>query len=102
MVEDLAFTPANSAYGNAISQIKFTLKNNTAYGYWQAPFVAQLKKGDTVVGVKRFIVDSLAPGEERGIELSSLVDGLDVDGLDLYSNLDILDLNNYQKPKDTL
>ncbi|OGH64761.1 MAG: hypothetical protein A2821_01245 [Candidatus Magasanikbacteria bacterium RIFCSPHIGHO2_01_FULL_41_23] len=100
--EDLVFSPANSIAGNAINQIKFNLKNNTGYAYWEVPFAVVLKKGDVVVGVKRFIVDSLEAGEKRLIQLSSLVDGLDVDAIELYPDLDILDQENYQKPKDDL
>lgn len=101
-VDNLIFTPANSALGTAVSQIKFGLKNNTAFGYWQTPFVAVLKKGDEIVGVKRFVVDSLLSGEERSIELTSLVEGLDVDALDLYPDLDILDSSNYETPQKAL
>lgn len=96
---DFSFVPASPAIGSSVSQIKFTIQNNTAYGYWQVPFAAVLKKGDVVVGVKHFIVDSFAAGEVRPVELSSLVEGLDIDAIELFPDLDILDKNNYQSPK---
>lgn len=94
-VEDVTFSPANPTLGLSISQTKFTLRNNTAFGYWQAPLVAVLKKGDITVGVKKFVIDELQPESANPVELTSLVETLDLDTVQVYPNLDLLNSEIY-------
>ncbi len=93
--EDVVFSPANPSLGLSVSQTKFNLKNETAFGYWQVPFTAVLRKGDVVVGVKQFVVDNFAPESSNSIELHSLVETLDLDAVEVYPNLNLFDSTLY-------
>lgn len=88
---NVVFTPAAATNGAVVSRLAFSLKNTSAFGYWQMPVLAVLKKGDVVVGVKQLVIDSLAPEQEQTIELSSLNDNLDVDGVVVWPNLNLFD-----------
>lgn len=95
-VTDFFFTPLSTVAGAAFSQVKFTLVNQSAFGYWQGTFVAVLKKGDVVVGIRPFVLDSWLAGEKRAIELTVKDENVDIDSLQVFANLNLFDSNNYQ------
>lgn len=94
-VRDFVFHPTDPNLGTVANQISFKLKNDSAYGYEQPSFYVLLKNGDSVVGVKRFFVDTFRSGEERTIDLTSFADSLSVDGLEIIPDIDIFTSDNY-------
>ncbi len=94
-VDEMVFVPANPNAGTSVHTISFILKNETAFGYWQVPFTAIFKKGEVIVGSKQFIVDSFAAESIQKIDLTSLVDSLDLDTVEVYANLNLFDEDNY-------
>lgn len=94
-ISDFSFHAIDAQAGTVANQISFTLKNDSAYGYTQGSFYALLKNGDSVVGVKRFFVDSFRAGEERMIDLTSFADGLSVNDLEIIADIDIFTADSY-------
>ncbi|MFA6132219.1 MAG: hypothetical protein WC702_04155 [Patescibacteria group bacterium] len=45
--------------------VSFSVKNNTAYSYWQPSFLVMLWRGSTLGGLMRITTSGLASGEER-------------------------------------
>lgn len=95
VLENMIFNPASPNLGININQITFDLKNDSAFGYWQMPVVAVFKKGDVVVGVKQFIVDSFEAESKQVIELNSLNQSLDLDTVEVFPSLNLFDRGNY-------
>lgn len=95
-ITEFSFTPRSTVSGAAFSQVKFKLDNQSAFGYWQGSFVAVLKKGDVVVGIRPFVLDSWVAGEKRLIELTVADETIDVDTIQVFANLNLFDANTYQ------
>lgn len=94
-ISNFAFAPTNPALGTSANHISFKLKNESAYGYVQASFFAVLKNADTVVGVKRFFMDSFRAGETRQVDLTSFADSLVADGIEIIPDIDIFASDSY-------
>lgn len=95
-VTDFVFVPVSTVSGAAFSQVKFTLLNRSAFGYWQGSLVAVLKKGDVVVGIRPFVLDSWLANEKRTVELIVKDENVDSDSVQVFANLNLFDSNNYQ------
>ncbi len=95
-VTDFVFVPVSTVPGAAYSQVKFKLINQSAFGYWQSPFVALFKKGDTVVGIRSFVLDSWLVQDGAKVELTVKDENVDIDSVEVFANLNLFDNNNYQ------
>ncbi len=95
-VTDFVFTPASTVPGAAYSQVKFKLVNKSVFGYWQGAFVAVLRKGDSVVAIRPFVLDSWLATEQRPVELIVKDLNVDLDSIEVFANLNLFDNDNYQ------
>lgn len=95
-ITDFVFTPASTVQGAAFSQVRFKLHNRSVFGYWQGSFVAVLKKGDIVVAIRPFVLDSWLAGEGRLVELIVRDENVDIDTIEVFANLNLFDTDNYQ------
>ncbi|MBT3230628.1 hypothetical protein HN358_02495 [Candidatus Uhrbacteria bacterium] len=53
-----------------IVRSSFTIKNNTPYSYWSAPFVLILERNGTPVGVNQISIAGFETGETREIDIN--------------------------------
>ena len=71
-ITDAEFIPAGSSgvgSGFPASILQFTIKNESAYGYWQVGTHLVLWSGSEIAGVNYLVVDRLAAGEARTVEM---------------------------------
>jgi len=54
----------------SLNSLRFTLANNTAYGYYEAPIDILFFSGSDLVGVNRYLLANFLPGDKREIKLS--------------------------------
>jgi len=64
--ENIEFVPGGS---DLPSRIKFTVRNNGAFNFWQARFIVLLWRGDRVIGVTSVTADRLQSQEKRDIDV---------------------------------
>ena len=56
--------------GETIARVSFTVKNDTAYSYYEPAFTAMLTRGSTVVGVTGTTLSDLDAGEEQEVVIN--------------------------------
>lgn len=95
-VADFTYTAAATVPGAAFSQVSFSITNQAIMGYWEVPFVALLKKGDSIVGVRTFVLDNWPAQEKRQVQLTVPSDYLDIDTVEIFANLNLFDADVYQ------
>lgn len=96
-VDNFVFTPADSDL-NANS-IKFTLVNNSPYGYRAPNFYLGLFQNGGLVGLMKFDTTDLQSQESREIDLRNFVSNLSVSEVKLYPLIDLFDDSVYLAPK---
>ncbi len=69
---DLEFSPASSKVSNVIdlNNLKFTIVNESAYGYYEMPLNILVYNGQTLIGVNRYIVEDFKSGQGKDINIS--------------------------------
>ncbi|OGL66726.1 hypothetical protein A2856_03095 [Candidatus Uhrbacteria bacterium RIFCSPHIGHO2_01_FULL_63_20] len=69
-VSDVAFSSDLMVDSKTIGRVTFTVKNDTAYGYYDPAFVILLKRGTTVVGANRTTLSSLPSGVSQEVAVN--------------------------------
>lgn len=67
--ENPVYVPSDPLATAPVSSARFTLVNDTAFGYYEVGLLVFLYRGDTIVGVNRALADTLAAGEKKPMEL---------------------------------
>lgn len=78
-----------------ISVLTFSVKNNTAYSYWQVGVNMVLFSGGVPVGVNFALVDKLKSGEERQMEIKWYDPLPSVNQASVQAEVNIVDPGNY-------
>jgi hypothetical protein len=81
--------------GSNANNLSFSIKNNSAYNYWELPLAIVLFNGNTVVGVNTYVLFELMSKESRDINFSWPGLAAGVSRAEVIPNLNILDSNNY-------
>lgn len=82
-------TPNNS--------IKFDIRNDSSYSYWEADFYVELYDTSGPVGVTFLRLDKFRTGETRSIDIRSYVNNLNVENIKIYPITNVFDNNIYIK-----
>lgn len=96
-VEDVRFTRAERSE-LPTDQLRFTLSNNSAYGYWQALFSVVLFDGDILSGVVPLTLEQFRSGDIREIDLRFIPDSLSVTDIQAIPLIDVFDSSVYMEP----
>ncbi len=103
-VSGLNFTPA-SASGLSdkvnLNTLDFSIKNQTAYGYYETPLDIFLYSGSEIVAVNRYIIQNFLPGETRSVNISWPGSLGAVNRTDVIPDINIMDDNVYLKYQGT-
>lgn len=102
---DFAFSDMNFASAAAsglsdkvnLSTFDFSVKNQTAYGYYEAPLDIFLYSGSEIVAVNRYILQNFLPGETRTVKISWPGRFSSVNRTEVVPNINIMDDNVYLK-----
>ncbi|TAK03939.1 hypothetical protein EPO34_02150 [Patescibacteria group bacterium] len=65
-----AFSADLQVDAKTIGRVSFTVKNDSAFGYYDPSFLVRLKRGSSVVGVTRTALSSLRAGESQEVLLN--------------------------------
>lgn len=103
--ERVDFSVSNFTYsfageeGQHAHAVRFTITNNSAYGYRYAEFVVGLYQNSGLVGVMPLMLRDFEAGESRQIDLRNFVGNLSVTGIQVYPIIDLTDKAVYLAPR---
>jgi len=99
-VSDLNFaSAANSGLSDKVnlSNLGFTIKNQTAYGYYEVPLDIFLYNGSEVVAVNRYLLTNFLAGDTRDVNISWPGSFNSVNRTEVTPDLNIMDDSVYLK-----
>lgn len=99
-VSDLSFAAANrSGLSDKVNlnALNFTIKNATAYSYYEVPLNILLFNGEELVGVNQYLLNGFLAGQEENVKLSWPGDLGYVSRTDIDPDLNILDDSVYRR-----
>lgn len=82
------------------SQLKLTLNNDSAFGFWEADVVAFLYSGGTPVGVNYLSLLQFKAGSQRDLTLNWLQNFPAIDAVEIIPEVNYLDENNIMPPSE--
>lgn len=97
-IAEVAFAPPSPQDTLAINRARFTITNDTGFGYFKTGFFVTLLSGSRVVGVNKVVISDLRPGERRPVEVSWFFDLPGVSKVDVRPIVNIFDEKNYIPP----
>lgn len=77
------------------SSVTFTVTNDTAYGYWEAPFFVVFYSGDTIVAVRPLTLERFTPGSVVPVQYNFTGENIRISDVELISTLDVFDTEEY-------
>ncbi len=95
-IENTEFLPAPQI-GDP-SRVRFTIKNDSSYSYWEAGVVILLSNGGSTVGVNFTTIPQFKSGEQRTIELNWTKAISQADTVEVLPEINYLDANNIMPP----
>lgn len=93
--ENVAYKSDLQIDGKTIGQTTFTLKNNSAFGYWAADLTIVLYRATTPIAVTRLTVRELKPGESRPMTVNWFENLSGISKTDIRASVNILNPNVY-------
>ncbi len=76
------------------TKVYFTIKNDSAYSYWEVDLQVLLMSNGSIVGINHIILNSFRYGENRGVNILWNNPVSNVDSAIVIPNLNILDGSN--------
>ncbi len=98
-IENFVFGFADSAGEANANSIRFSLKNDTAYGYKNPLFYIGLYQGGTLAGVMKFDLLDFQSLETRQIDLRNFVQNLSVSEIKIFPVIDLYNKEVYLAPR---
>jgi len=83
--------------GTKVVRSSFTVKNNTPYGYWSAPFILTLERNGIPVGVNQVSIAGFESGETREVDINWFDDTPSSGDLIIQPSIDYLDKDVYME-----
>ena len=80
------------------TKVSFTIKNDSAYSYWEADLQVLLMNGGSVSGINHIVLNSFKSGENRKVEIFWNNPVSSVNSVNVIPNLNILDSDNLMSP----
>jgi hypothetical protein len=99
-VSDLKFTSAERSDLSekvALNSLEFSIKNETPYGYYEAPLNILFYSGGSLVGVNRYLLVDFLSGENRNINLIWPGNLRGVNRTEVVPDINIMDEGVYLK-----
>lgn len=98
VISDVAFVPPDPQDPIAINRAKFTVLNDTGFGYFKVGFFVTLLSGSRIVGVNKVVISDLRPGDRRAVDASWFFDLPGVSKVEVRPELNIFDERVYIPP----
>jgi hypothetical protein len=78
-----------------VARSSFTITNQSPYGYYEAPFLVFLLRGDTVVGVNQVVLNTFNAGEARQVDVNWFGAFPTAAEIQVVPNIDYFDADAY-------
>lgn len=101
IISDIEFIPANNSGLSEkinLNRFKFNAVNNSAYNYWQAKFIIVLQGAYGPIGFNEYSFAEFMSGQKRKAEISWPGSLPAVNDIEIISDIDFMDENNYLLP----
>lgn len=95
-IKDAAFRTDIPLEGKTIGRASFTVKNTTAYSYYDVPFVILLRRGSSVVGINGTSIASLDAGATQEVSVNWFGALPSVSTVEVVLDLNPFDLETYK------
>ncbi len=89
--DEVNFISARREDSLTAHQIIFDIKNNSLFSYTEVPFIAVFTRNSRLTGFAPVLVDTFLGAETRRIEMTSFMDRLDLDDVELQPLLNVFD-----------
>ena len=99
VMSNFSFTSQAATDGVGANIVKFSLKNDSVYGYRDANFVVGLTQNGILSAVMPLLLQDFKAGETRTIDLRNFVGNLPVDNVQVYPLIDIYNKDVYLAPQ---
>lgn len=96
VIEDARFTTDVKLDGGTFGRLSFNVANKTAFSYYDPVFFLILKRGSSVVGVSRTMLQELESGEETAINVNWFGTLPSVSDVEVIPEVNIFDLDVYK------
>lgn len=90
---------AEGSSSGYIDNVSFSIKNNSAYNYWEVPLFIILFKGENIVGINKYTISEFMSLDQKDINLSWINSIKSVDRVEVTPDVNILDEDNYIRYK---
>jgi hypothetical protein len=98
-VDNFTFGYAGGTGESAANSLRFTIKNNTSYGYKNPLFYLGLYQSGALVGIMKFDLVDFQSLESRPLDLRNFVQNLNVTEIKAFPVIDLYDKAVYLPPK---
>lgn len=98
LIDKVEFVPPAPQDPIAVNRARFTVTNDTGFGYFKVGFFVTLSSGSRIVGVNKVVISDLRPGERRDVEASWFTDLAGVGKVEVKPQVNIFDDRNYIPP----
>jgi hypothetical protein len=95
---DAEFIPPEPTDPLPVGKARFTVENDTAFGYFSVGFFIKLYSGSKIVGVNQVVISNLRAGERREVEVSWFNDLPKVTQVEVRPEVNIFDEEVYIPP----
>lgn len=98
-ITDLSFSPAASGISGNIdlNWLEFSVLNNTAYSYYEAPLDILIFRSGILAGVNRYVLNNFRSGESRPVRMTWSGDLRGAKDVQIVPAIDIFDDSVYLK-----
>ncbi len=100
-INNVSFKPTSSDLSEKISlnSLSFSVSNQGAYGFWEAPFTIALYRGNRVVGLGKYTLKELGSYDTKDVNITWPGNLLGVNDIDITPDINLMDEDNYLKPE---
>ncbi len=94
LVSDVKFLPGESTRlteNIKLSQLDFSVNNQSSFSYWEMPFLIFLLRGSDIMGVNRYVLENFQTGEKREVSMIWPGNFFQITDIRIIPDLDITD-----------
>ena len=95
-VKDVEYLTNIVLDGKTIGRVRFTVKNRTAFSYYDPPFMILLKRGAAIVGANKTTLSTLDSGETREVVVNWFGALPSASSVEVVPDINIFDLTVYK------
>lgn len=96
-ITGISYTPTLQVAGATVSRASFSVRNSSAFSYFEVPFQVILYRGGVIAGVNTATIANLASGEERQVDVTWFNTIAGITKVEVKPDLNIFDSSLYSR-----